>query len=444
MNPLMTAVILLACLLIFRHERNGNHLAAGRPGRLAADLCTLLALGLLLLPRETGPGQSRQAADLTLAVAIDVSRSMGADAGGVSRLDLVRQDLAVLLQELPAAKVALVPFAGVPVLQSPPTADHQALRLLLDALQPGQVAAPGSAPEEAVLLARRLLEGTDGKKAVLLYSDGERTLPIPAPEIGPGITVHALLPADERPRPVPGRTVHGKPALSRPDPERLRAIAAATGGRLLRVSPDRPAVDQLPFDHRRPADRTAGDGRWLWAVLLLLAVRYLPGRRRRAGLLTAGLGLVLLAAACGQDREEDGPATLFHRAMQQTASERTIGLFRRAAARTAGEQRATALHNACSDALRLPHPRLAVTLCEQALLAAPGRQDAITNLALALRLPRTPAGQGGREKGAPKPAEDGMRPEQARQLLRSIEVRPGELAPAGTGTGRDIRVERDW
>ncbi|TYO98277.1 Ca-activated chloride channel family protein [Geothermobacter ehrlichii] len=448
----MTAAIVLACLLILWREASlrrlpsGHPLAAGQYRRLAYDLCALLVLLLLLYPTGLSPERTTQSRPLNLAVAIDVSWSMGADAGGISRLDRVRQDLALLLQELPGAKVALVPFAGAPVLQSPLTADHQALRLLLDGLRPGQVAAPGSAPEEAVLFARRLLEECDGEKAVLLYSDGERTLPTPPPVIGRGIAVYTLLPADDRPQQVPGRTFHGRPALSRPDRQRMQAIAETGGGSWLRIAPSEPTIDQLPFLHRQKAATTPTAFRpWLWAALFLLVARHLFIARPAATLLTAGLLLALLPLGCDRSRTANTPEALFSRAMKGSVDEETVNLFRQAAAGVTGEKRAVALHNACSDALNLQHPRLAVELCEQALLSAPGRQASITNLSLALRLLRqSPAGGSENRAGKQRSEKEGMRPEQARQLLQSIEVRAGELAPAGDGENLEITVEKDW
>lgn len=189
--------------------------------RVAYDLCTLGALIFLLQPTTTKVSAEIKN-KVSLAIAIDVSASMATQTSGISRLELARQEILVLLDSLAGARVALIPFAGEPVVQVPLTTDHEALRFFLGALESGQVSASGSAPEEAAALAQQLLQGIAGDKAVLLISDGERTYPLPAPELGKEIPVYTLSPGGTFPAEVPGRSINGQPALSQPDPDRLK------------------------------------------------------------------------------------------------------------------------------------------------------------------------------------------------------------------------------
>ncbi|ORJ60470.1 VWA domain-containing protein [Geothermobacter hydrogeniphilus] len=418
--------------------------------RLCYDLFSLAALGLLMqpLPNE-GRAAPRTQPALAVAVAIDVSPSMGLRDKGLSRLDLARQEVNALLDGLPGAQIALIPFAGEAVTQVPLTDDHQALRFFLRALQPGQVAAPGSAPEEALELAHRQLEGVRGEKAILLFSDGERTVATPAPRVANDIPVYAILPGDRQPRPVPGRTLAGQPAVSPPDPARLKRLAEQTGGRLLPDEGTTPAISSLLKRWRPPASpRPLDNISLLLPALLLLFLRQIDLPRKTSGALV--LAVLLVLGGCDRDTGSDAGRTLFERGLKQSDRVAAARLFDRSAALLTGGERAAALHNACSSLVAAHRYRDALRRCETALLADPGADDSAADLSFAIRqLARQPAGDGndGRQK-RPEPSGNNRKlsAAEAREMLRGTVIKPfseTETAPE-TLTIHDSILEKDW
>ncbi|RMF45734.1 MAG: VWA domain-containing protein [Deltaproteobacteria bacterium] len=443
----MTATLLallLASLAIregLAFRRSDSHLLRRNlPRRLAYDLLTLAALALLLIPVPTEkPGDIR--GDLALAFVVDVSRSMAADAGGVSRLDRARQDMARNLRRAEGADIAMVAFGGQPVVLSPTTRDSEAIRLLVDALEPGLVAAPGSAPEEAVLLARQLLPET-GSRHILLYSDGERTWPEAPPNLPTDIPVTALLPGPDTEAPVPGRD--DAPALTRPDRKRLGQIAEQTGGRFLRLDGRTPGFEAIPeLASTGEGLRDNRDRLSIWLAFALLLARGLPLAARRHAAALAGL-VLLVFAGCDPTTEGEDAAELFRQAAGMSPSADSTALFEKAAVEASGELKATALHNACSDALVTDDPRRALRLCRNALLVRPGLTETVTNYALALRRSADlPAGAGPDGTAEEHAGDSGMTANEAQTLLDGLEIRPGGHLPPG-GRPRPLRLEKDW
>jgi Ca-activated chloride channel family protein len=433
------ALIALAGLLWRRH---------GTAQRwVAADLCALTATLLLLcatvLPeRQQAP---RNASGPALALAVDVSASMGCPDGAGNRLDTARRELRALVTGLPGAEFALIPFAGEATVQVPLSGDREALLFFIDHLAPGMVAAPGSAPEEAVLVASSTLAGSTRPQAVLLISDGERTLPGRPPDIPGGIPVHTVAIGGTAAVPVPER---GPEAFSSPDPERLRRLATASSGSWLNAG-EEPAV--TPLLQRWAATPDSGDAGastlLAAAALALLVLRQLPQRRR--GLAAAALACTLLAgSACGPQAAAPGEE-LFARASalyRNGATEEAHATFAAAARLLDGAARGAALCNQGTLLLSKGNAQQALPLLEEALLLRPGDEAVRTNFVLALRAVGSDAisglGEGEGDAGE-EGSGRGMNRAQALQLLESVRLEPGG-ATAETGRVRERRIERDW
>lgn len=442
---MMTAFfVLLVALLALREwpalKPGCNRLLRrGLPGRVSYDVATLTALALLLGPAASRP-VPQSADELALAFAVDVSPSMAVTQDRISRLDRARQHMARLLPHLEGARIAVVAFAGQPVVLSPATRDLNAVRLLIDALEPGLIDAPGTAPEEAVKLAGELLQDR-GTRLILLYSDGERTWPEKPPELDAQIPVISLLPGATRPAKVPGR--EKDTAVSRPDRQRLERIAQTTGGQFLLLDGDAFNLEQLHIPGMQTLPDSTGRPLWLWLLFLLLLVRSLP---LPAGFQAGSLAimLILLIPGCGLPSESDEAADLFRQAEALSPSERSITLFEQAAREATGPTKAAALHNACSDALALERPRRALQLCTRSLLANPQQPDTITNLALAWRmLAQQPAGADANGSDSDTDKTSDMTAEQARSVLQGMNLRPGGHLPP-KGRPQPIKPERDW
>jgi len=446
----------LALLLIWREWHIGRRcrhemIRRGWRRRACYDLLSLAALGLLLQPLAVDEKLQPTGQDMSLAVVVDVSPSMGlATPGGLSRLDLARGEIAALIDGLADARLALIPFAGEAVIQVPLTGDHETLRFFLRELRPGLVAAPGSAPEEALLLARETLVGAPGRKAILLISDGERTLPTPAPVIGRDIPIHAVLPGSRLSLAVPGKSLAGRAAMSIPDPDRLKQLARESGGRLLTAPSGGFAVSPLLEQWRTTGSPvSAGGADWtLLTCLGLLVLRSLRFPKLRRGL--APVLILVLLGGCHGDPSDQAAKDDFLRAMQTDDAATAARLFIAAGEQLSGAQREAALHNACRSLLLAKQYRQAVSGCETALFEAPGSADAARNLSLALRgLADQPPGEdGGGQKSSRKRREKGreMSVAEAREMIKSATYRPfpqQDLADEST-KAVEVPLERDW
>jgi len=454
MSLILSGILLLGLLWAENRSRR-MMLDLGQPsatgGRLRYDVLSLLALGLLLLPSvtEQQPGTEGQGAP-PLVIAIDVSASMATGSAGATPLDRVREELLALLDQRPPGMLALIPFAGRPVVQVPLTSDRETVTFFLRHLQPRQVPDPGSAPREAARLAQQVLEAAGEKPgSVLLVSDGERTLPTPPPELAPEIRVDVLPIPERDPRPLHDANGQrrlddqGRPLLTRSDPANLAGIAGTTGGRLLSWEQTRPLAPLLQHWQSEPRKPQLPDAMLLWLVLLLLLLRSLPRYPRP---LSASVLLILLLAGCQPD-----PATVqqadFDQAMQNPDHQRAAALFATLARRSSGTTQIAALYNAGSRFLAADQPAAAVPLLRRALLKEPGSADLRTNYALALRQLRRGPGTGGETQKPEDPSAEGHSPTplgSTGELLRAPTIRP-YLPPTKDGTRiQELQVERDW
>jgi len=287
--------------------------AAASARRRASSKTALTALALAALALGlAGPlyGQRQvqlaaRGADVVLAV--DVSPSMGATDAKPSRLRLAVHRAGELLDALPGHRVALVAFAGGADTLVPLTLDHDAVRMGLEALEPGMVPKGGSSLEAGVTVAAEAIRDGGGGGAVVLLSDGEATAGeleravraatkagTPVFALGVGGTDGAPVPVHDETGALTGykRDRDGKVVTSRLDRATLQELARATGGTyhdvtlsgagtaavasaLSTMAPQAGAMEHIA----RPEDR------YQWALaaalLLLTAELLLPGAARR-------------------------------------------------------------------------------------------------------------------------------------------------------------------
>jgi Ca-activated chloride channel family protein len=150
------------------------------PGRLRLLPAALLLLGLAALVVGMAKPHTRLTVprhDATVVLAIDVSRSMGAQDVPPTRLFAAVSAADRFLSEIPDTySVALVPFGSHPFVAVPPTRNRDLVRQGLQQLKPGE----GTAIGDAVLLAAQLgqrqkaEEGVIPPTTVLVISDGAR------------------------------------------------------------------------------------------------------------------------------------------------------------------------------------------------------------------------------------------------------------------------------
>ena len=453
-------ILLLPLLFLAERSRRKRLAQFGLPcssHRILGDLATLAALTLLLTLLGSSPTEVRSPGP-ALALAVDVSASMASFEGETSRLDGARREIRALLAALPGARFALVPFAGEAVLQVPLTADSAALAYFVDRLSPGTVTVPGSAPEEGVAAALHALAGETGPQAVILFSDGERTVGASPPLLPSGVPVYAVPLGTPEGSPVldaagkPRLDSRGEPLLTRLEPEVLERICAATGGALLPVAGEGFSVAPLIEDYSPSgADRTgSGSAATSALILLLLLARESAGRFgswRSRGTVAVALALTALTLAC-HPREDPSPRLLFaeaRRASEAGFPLEAARLFAAAARDLEGTERGAALYNYGTALLGVGDAKKALAALEEAILLLPGDRQVRTNLALTLRalgddLPYSGApGEKGEE------TEGGeLSRSQALQLLETLTPRPGSDAVSTSAPLFEVGPGRDW
>jgi Ca-activated chloride channel family protein len=224
------------------------NLLDSRPGRkrhvpplLALGALTVLLVGLarphatLSVPKE----------EATVVLAVDVSRSMAAEDVRPSRLEAMRQAAGLFLDEVPEDyPVGIVAFSTRADVVLPPTVDREAGKAALAALRLGSGTAIGDAIVTALEAVPQPTEaersaGVEPTPAsVLLLSDGAQTGEGPTPqqaaerarELGIPVSTVALGTSDAVVEvPLPGGL--SQQVTVPPDPDTLRAVAEATGGR---------------------------------------------------------------------------------------------------------------------------------------------------------------------------------------------------------------------
>jgi len=228
---------------------------------------TLVLLAVLFLTLAAARPQAAldwvnvQQQGIDLVIALDISESMSAEDVKPSRLARAKQDVKDLLSSLSGDRVALVVFAGQAIVQAPLTVDYGAIRLLLDVTEPGMLARPGTAIEEALDRALQCFDVEDQSqaRAVLLITDGESHEGDIQKAIDrlsdAGVRVYALGMGRVEGEPIPVRDDtggvsyksdrEGKVVMTRLDEATLQQIAVATGGAYVPVGDGSQGVDHV-------------------------------------------------------------------------------------------------------------------------------------------------------------------------------------------------------
>ena len=259
-----------------------------------------LATAALAAPRWGASEQTRSASGADVLIVLDCSRSMLATDLYPTRIATARRKALDLLRLAPETRLALMPFAAIPVLRCPLTGDHQALGEMLTDCSPDlfpaeagyQGTAIGAAVREGLgVLGRQVERG----QAILVMSDGaddDATAVKEAAEKAKaaGVPVYGLFLGDSE-RKV-SLAIDGKDEVMTSDRTTLDTLATATGAISVNATTTGEdmqalashiagAVAQRPWEERR---RVVASERYQWlllpAILLLAAGALLPTRRK--------------------------------------------------------------------------------------------------------------------------------------------------------------------
>ena len=295
---------------------------AGLPPRVRALIVGMAALcvGIAIAgPRWGERAERRKDIGVDIALVLDVSASMLAmDEGSSSRLDRMKSDVRRLLVTMPAARVALLVVAGRSYVLTPLTADHDALELFLDGLDPGMVSQGGTSLATGIAQATQLLGVSQdgGDRALVLMTDGEtwddegeiataargaRDARLAVVTVGYGTAAGATIP-------VPGggvkRDADGQPVITKASAGTLEGIARIADGVYVDpIAADRPGRVRAALRRLRQTERVYNAGTspiqhyslFLWpafALLLFDALFAERSRRRGSAQITATIVLI--------------------------------------------------------------------------------------------------------------------------------------------------------
>jgi Ca-activated chloride channel family protein len=239
-----------ALRLPFYRELAGLEAGASASRSRTRQLLAWLAWTLLVLaaarPQWLGDPVNLPVTGRDLMLAVDLSGSMAEqdyalDGHPVSRLDVVKQVAGRFIDHRKGDRLGLILFGSRAYLQTPLTYDRATVRAMLDDTVIGLAGRETAIGDAVALAVKRLRKQPDDNRVLILLTDGTNTAGSIAPEAA------ARLAAEAKVRvytigigggPVGLRTPFGM-LLQQPsdlDPETLKAIARATGGRYFQAT----------------------------------------------------------------------------------------------------------------------------------------------------------------------------------------------------------------
>jgi len=132
-----------------------------------------IILGIMNL-QKPGMMENIERKGVDVVIALDVSKSMLAEDNKPNRLEVAKQLVNKLMNQLKNDRIGLVLFAGRAYLQMPLTTDHGAAKMYVQNAGPEAVPTQGTMLSEALRLSNSAFKSNDKKyKAVILITDGE-------------------------------------------------------------------------------------------------------------------------------------------------------------------------------------------------------------------------------------------------------------------------------
>jgi Ca-activated chloride channel homolog len=213
------------------------------PGALLLGALAVLAFALAKPQKSIAVPVERA----SIMLVTDHSRSMMAQDVEPDRLTAAKRAANAFLDQLPRpVRVGVTTFSDVPDSTQTPSRDHELTRRAIDAQEADGATATGDALQVALETLQREPKGTDGKRppsAIVLLSDGATTVGRDPVEVAHEahqlrIPIYTIaLGTRDATVPNPG---FGPPLIAvPPDPETMKRIAQAAGGRAFNAQDDR-------------------------------------------------------------------------------------------------------------------------------------------------------------------------------------------------------------
>ena len=283
--------------------RNGRTDAPGR--RLLKELMVCLAallLGIALAgPRWGVEVTTSTAQSEDVVFVLDTSRSMLVKDMRPSRLERAKSSIAAFVRRKGTGSVGLVAFSGQAFLQCPLTRDYDAFFRTLGETDTRAIPVPGTDIARALEEAEGAFAANRNRKLVILLTDGEDLEAGGVEAAGKlarkGLVVHTVGVGTESggqitvvsPTGMPDalRDADGNAITSRLDEATLTKVAAATGGRYVRLGQAGEGMEALRLAIQAGTDSANADRRGIpredlfaGAALLLLVIETLLSTRR--------------------------------------------------------------------------------------------------------------------------------------------------------------------
>jgi len=174
-------------------------------------------------------------------IALDVSTSMRAEDTGTSRLDLAKQSVQRIVNELEGDRVGLVIFAGDAFVQCPITTDYGAVKLFLDGVTTDLVPIQGTAVGRAIeVCANGFDQESLASKMIVVLTDGENheddAIEMAESIASQGIEVHTIGMGTTSGAPIPLFDRLGRPRGFKKDADGDPVVTALDEATLIQVA----------------------------------------------------------------------------------------------------------------------------------------------------------------------------------------------------------------
>ncbi|MFL9584408.1 VWA domain-containing protein [Stenotrophomonas sp. AB1(2024)] len=422
----LAALPLIALLWSWRRHRSSvwrqnvdahllPHLLVAGGRRAWGGLAVLLVGWTLAVLALAGPGwrqlpQPLWESPAPLVVALDLSSRITATDLPPSRLLQARAKLATLLRERSGGEVALLAYADDAFTVAPLTDDTANVALYLDALAPDVMPRDGQRADRAIEAAVLLLQQSGAKGGdILLLTDRADGAARAAAAAAKAQNIHVSVLGLGTPAGAAFRSSDGQIARAQLEPDILRAVADAGGGRYAPMADNDGDLQSLGVLKPRTGagERESPQGQglawrdegfWLLPPLMLLSLWAF----RRRGVAAVALLCVMLPMAL------PAPVHAAERSWWQRDDQRDqqrvaegVDAYRRGDFQAAQQQfegvnGAEARYNLGNALARQGQYDAAIAAYDQALKLRPGMPDAVANRAAvdAARKRKPPPGAG--------------------------------------------------